>query len=955
MSLPNGLNDLAKLTLLASDESYFSPQFPILNGSPLQPFPDTPSYNIFPQFDIAPARAFLVDRQFTDDTTGFKAIAFRNAETNEVILAFGGTDGANPQDWAANVEHLGWNQWNGDNRTAVFTYLNSLDPATKIHFTGQSLGGALAQYASYEYVRNKTVNFHGNTEFDSTFDKTRVNLTTFNAFGGQLALQRNSPGFDTTVLTGLGASAHFVIDGDLVSRLGGGHVGGPVYQLDYFSTRINPSTGQPYFLDLIEGHRIETGFYANLTPLPTFEEAKLLTPSELSAYYLPMASLQKVSGLFGNILNGKDVSPAESIPRLFAGVAAGLAFGNQSELNTLVQAVLKNQADAGKLSAAQYVALNGIRFGAFRPLATAVYPITIIAAGLVDAAELGLNGIQSAFSAVKQFLGLADTDGPSTPTGNSPHDYFEKMKAFFTFVPDALPANESLPSQQISRLNLDLDVYAQTLLTNSSSTWRTDTLAWLRTKATDVQFKPAEIDQMTVAFYNSLSTIPELDPTEITLLAQERHAFITETASGFANAMADYTQKITNVAFSLGQTISSFADIQLIDQAYAAELGDPRLSSSVRAAVEEARDIVQRAGQAVVIGKGMGPNPFNGMGFNPNDPGTISTATLPEGQLQAYTLALPFEAGTGGQRVQLQLSGTGVSALRVRAGGLELTLQNGLVTLIVPEGQRQLVFGLQIKDDVDVDGGLTLSATLVDAKNDATHNPHQEATLTVDATVEQPIDFNNGQPTLRYDGDATANHPVFTAAANHDVYGYGGNDVLTLSTSSALFNHQLFGGDDDDELSGGAGQDQLFGDAGLDVLFGGAGNDVLDGGTGDDLLNGGVGQDVLSGGLDNDSLRGDSGDDVLVGGKGDDLMFGDDRQLDPTRPIGKDYLDGGAGADWLFGGLGDDVLVGALSPFSMEKNGGVMFMGYHHGGKGLNKEAGPLFLVPTFPMPPKGL
>jgi len=31
-----------------------------------------------------------------------------------------------------------------------------------------------------------------------------------------------------------------------------------------------------------------------------------------------------------------------------------------------------------------------------------------------------------------------------------------------------------------------------------------------------------------------------------------------------------------------------------------------------------------------------------------------------------------------------------------------------------------------------------------------------------------------------------------------------------------------------------------------------------------------------------------------------------------------------------------------------------MSMGYQHGGKGLNKEAGPLFLVPTFPMPPKG-
>lgn len=147
MALPNGLNDLAKLTLLASDESYFSPQFPVLDGSLLQPLLDTPSYNVHPQYDIVPAREFVVDRHFLDNTTGFKAIAFRNVETNEVILAFGGTDGVNFQDWAANVEHLGWNQWagnDGNNRRDVFAYLNSLGPTTKIHFTGQSLGGALA-------------------------------------------------------------------------------------------------------------------------------------------------------------------------------------------------------------------------------------------------------------------------------------------------------------------------------------------------------------------------------------------------------------------------------------------------------------------------------------------------------------------------------------------------------------------------------------------------------------------------------------------------------------------------------------------------------------------------------------------------------------------------------------------------------------------------------------------
>ncbi|MFO0707319.1 MAG: hypothetical protein U0412_10760 [Nitrospira sp.] len=803
MALPTGLNDLAKLTLLASDESYFSSQFPFFNL--LQPLPDTPTYNVSPQYDIVPALSFQQDFDRTDNTTGFKVIAYKNVQTNEVIIAFGGTDGINAQDWASNVEHLGWNQWasdNGRNRTAVFNYLASLDPTTKIHFTGQSLGGALAQYATYEYVQAQQLIA---TQNNTTFDASRITLTTFNALGGQLGLQRNSPGFNATILNGLGASAHFVIDGDLVSRLGGGHVGGPMYQLDYLSTRINPETGQPYFLDAIAGHRIETGFYGNLTPLVTFDEARPLTPTEVSAYYLQMASLQKISGLLGNILNGKDVSPIESIPRMFAGLSAGLAFGDQSELNTLVKAVLKNLADAGTLTPTQYVALNAIRFGAVRPVVGAVYPITVIAAGLVDAAELVLSCLQSAYAAVKQFLGLPETAGPAAPTALPSHTFFEKMKAFFSFIPEVLSANESISSTQLARLNLDLNQYAQVLLDNTSSTWRTDTLAWLRTQATDVDFQPAEIDQLTVAFYNSLSTMPDLTPAELTLLAQERDAFITDTASGFANAMGDFTQKISNVAFNLGQTISSFTDIQLIDQAYAAELSDPRLSSSVKAVIEDAREIVQRAGQTVVIQSGVGGNPFNSQGFNP-DGIPPAMVNLKEGQFRALTINLPFEAAVGGQKLTLstrwalcqyvctadEWCGTGWSEWHVRSDD--------------PRRAKTTCCRVAVKQDECL-STLTVTAQLVDSSG-STHSSDEEAMIALADTGDlvdnagPVINYNNGQSTITYDGDAADNAPTLTTAANHIVHGFG-NDILNLEASSAAFNHQIFGGDGHDELHGG--------------------------------------------------------------------------------------------------------------------------------------------------------
>ena len=974
MALPNGLNNLAKLTLLASDESYFSSQFPVPDGSSLQPLPDTPSYNIFPQYDIVSASAFHKDTQGTVEATGFKFITFRNDATNEVIVAFGGTDGASPQDWAANVEHLGWNQWNNGGRAAVFNYLNVLTnldgtPFTgKIHFTGQSLGGALAQYATYEYVRNKTVQFkpedagQPNPEFDPSFDKSLVTLTTFNALGGQLGLQRNSPGFNQTILNGLGASAHLVIDGDLVSRLGGGHVGGPVYQLDYLSARINPNTSQPYFLNAIDGHRIETGFYANLSPLVTFDEAKLLSPQEVSGYYLPMASLQKMSALLGNILNGKDVSPAESIPRLLAGMSAGLAFGDQGELNTLVKAVLKNFADAGTLTPTQYIALNAIRFGAVRPLAGAVYPITLIAAGLVDAAQLGLSGIQSAYAAVKQFLGLPETAGPSAPTSLPAHTFFEKMKAFFSFIPEVLSSNESISSAQLARLNLDLNQYAQILLDNTSSTWRTDTLAWLRTKGVDAAFQPAEIDQMTVAFYNSLSTTPELAPAELTVLAQERDAFITETASGFANAIADLTQKITNVAFNLGQTISSFADIQLIDQAYAAELSDPRLSSSVRAAVEDAQAIVQHAGQTVVVQQGIGANPFNTPGFNPAV-APVATGTVREDGANMFTAYLPFAAGTGGQAIRLTLNGLGSNTVTVLSNGQELTPQNGTVTVIVPEGQQQIFFALRAPD-VSANTVLSLTAALVTSAGTATHIEQQEATVSL---VDHTINYDDGRPVVTItslvpEPDDDHNYiflepegglgDIALKSGHDQIYansiggfitgGYGHDRIYGGSGSEVILGGSYFlnqeptpipfeAADGDDVIDGQGGDDEIEGDGGHDRLYGGDGIDRLfgDAGTYGSYFSPPGGDDLLDGGAGHDFLWGDYGADILIGGNGDDRLAGDyivhsgkgfpappPFVFDTTRAK-DDFLDGGEGADALYGDGGNDTLVGGAENDSL--------------------------------------
>jgi len=84
----------------------------------------------------------------------------------------------------------------------------------------------------------------------------------------------------------------------------------------------------------------------------------------------------------------------------------------------------------------------------------------------------------------------------------------------------------------------------------------------------------------------------------------------------------------------------------------------------------------------------------------------------------------------------------------------------------------------------------------------------------------------------------------------------------------------IYAGNGNDVAWGGAGDDILFGEGGDDQLIGETGHDTLLGGNGDDKLWGNTGDDYLDGGADNDELDGGDGDDILVGGAGDDILHG---------------------------------------------------------------------------------
>ncbi len=173
--------------------------------------------------------------------------------------------------------------------------------------------------------------------------------------------------------------------------------------------------------------------------------------------------------------------------------------------------------------------------------------------------------------------------------------------------------------------------------------------------------------------------------------------------------------------------------------------------------------------------------------------------------------------------------------------------------------------------------------------------------------------------TLRIDGN-TSDDSITIAGARAglitNLYGYGGNDTITLSIAAT---GNIYGGDGNDVITGNSLADKLYGDAGIDVLSGGGGidnlfggddNDTLYGGTGNDILNGGNGDDVMNGDADNDTLNGDTGNDTLNGDIGTDILNGGDGDDILNGGVGTDTLNGGNGADTLNGGTENDTLKG---------------------------------------------
>lgn len=525
-------------------------------------------------------------------------------------------------------------------------------------------------------------------------------------------------------------------------------------------------------------------------------------------------------------------------------------------------------------------------------------------------------------------------------------------------------AKQAEAATQLAGLQFDRDVFANTLaLPGVGINQALDMIA----RAADAA--GLDVVQIQEVVSSSLITVGETVLGAVgaveSFIADTLVPWIRDTAHGIGNAVRDFLQDVAG-AFDFGRSLD-FNDLNLMAQAYAAELNDPRLSPSIRTAIEEAQQIIQRAGQTVVIQTGMGPNPFNTPGYVP---GGASSATVEEKLGELFRLSLPFAAGTGGQRVSLHLQGPQADQLSVATDdGAEAIGADGTFQLTVPEGTDQVLFTLVASNEVSTDATVTLSATLVDEMGEATHTTQVESVLSLKALVGTSDDryatyvedFSSflledypsegltmgilglyhqtliGGPgrevTLGARGDdkiyGNGGNDGLAAGRGHDtIFGGAGNDVLYGDHYYVELDEPWTGTGPDprgfldgrDYLDGGEGDDRVGGGGSNDRLIGGAGDDVLWGdaytngyvrenpdGTGTPISLTGVlhpGDDVLEGNEGNDTLSGDGGDDTLDGGDGDDLLIGDTQQgLDLLIPMEP-------GDDYLTGGSGNDELQG---------------------------------------------
>jgi Ca2+-binding RTX toxin-like protein len=896
---------------------------------------------------------WVLKDKIVDTTTGFSCLFLYSAEGNEYIVAMTGTNGPDAQDWYNNLNYS-TTQWNSNQETVAGRFeqvlsANENRAAAHITFTGQSLGGALSQFAAYDFV-----------ERNPSLERRNLSIITFNglgAFGGMRTLRAD---FSPERLAGA-ETAHYVVYNDIVSRLGDGNFNAPgnTYLLDF---RALP--GQERALHFVDAHRIESGFYRGFEWGSVSAVARDLGWASFSTAarpydidYLNVSEAQRLAATFGQLFNDGDHSVGESWARLIAGITHGLRTIPVGEIQEATFAFITHLRRAGPQSesliwdAASVIAPLAIKAASSSPPAIQMSAFSLLAGIALDVGEDVAESAGDLRDRIARFLPAGEYDLDLAESIAKERDFAHSMfKALLGF--------KIADGTVLKGLSLEYDVSEALGATFRSATWLRDTLQLFTGYARDAGVSVASV---ATTLAEEIVSLAKGIGTSTSELVREVLGGVTEfigdIGKAIANAHQDFITKIVDTVFDLRRALGFSEGKTLIDELKArlGTMGD----ADVREAIDDAVDTIESAGQTVLLNvDGPGSNPFDVPDFDP-DSAPLPSERVQEGGIKRFTLSLPYGAGDDGQRIAITLGGNAASNVKLLANGEEVVAQDGVYTVVVKEGARELELSVLGQIEITESGTLAVSATLVDAAGQATHQTHVEATIGFVARNDRVFE---GAPGLATDDNNTAlnSYGGFPGSMGVSIDYLGGDDVVWGDVGDDRFlggtgNDRLFGSfrlyfgaNDRDWLSGGPGDDQLLGHEGDDILEGDSGSDLLLGDVGDDFLfggskadyetiftvggldpegdivQGGAGKDLVvgSGGLD--KLSGGNDADLIMGGAGNDEIRGDTEFIathafqiigstfPPMQPLaaGADVLYGNAGSDTLYGEGANDLLYG---------------------------------------------
>lgn len=865
---------------------------------------------------------------FVDADTGFKAVILRNIHNpSEIMVAFAGTEES--KDWYQDLQ-LGWGQWTTAQAAQLRDALSLLvaNGVDSVLFTGHSLGGALAQYATYDFVES-TQSVASNA--------VDVALVTFNGLGGKDALLQNLPAagriYNTGLLDNISAY-HIRTDGDLVSRLGGGHLGGSYYQFDnlYSDEGLKFNAYNGHLLSTIERLYTDFGWGAL---------------QEKSPQYLPIQHLLNLSGNLAVLLNGAEVDDQEAALRLFAGIFGGMALAiNVPDVDSLDFTV---GGDFEKL-------LEGVLSDFIR---------SVLPGSSADALVLAIETVPwefliartgvdkgAAALAVTALLNAVLTDALEvlTDTEQSVLTYFEYLPAALQSQLESLGVKQSLQDMQafvarygvseielvaaalgkLPTLPLSVDPAQEQIQSVSAAPI---ILAEYATATLSLQLAvPAGANGQAVTLVVAQPALVSLAGLGVHALAKAGHyvAFVpagktkfdlTVLSAGDADDLSNQVQILLGLApySELGEwfkqaSVGSVA-VMIADQAFV-----------------DAGDFVGDAANNILFGSGLNDVIYADAGddiIKSNDSDLIyggagddrihndhAVPTNAQGQVLEISFGSAIIHGQQGN--DMITGGWGDDTIYGGPGNDYIgEYYDYAADPVMPGGNDALYGGA---GDDYIGGGSGRDYIDGGDGNDALMGFYTLRPW--DGRVGYTFDAN-WSFAVNMGAVAVKANAVMQEILVPTSFAFHAADVSQLPESflDAGESDTIRGGDGHDLIAGNGGDDFLYGDAGNDAISGFVGDDYIEGGAGHDYLIGdngpgrGYGSDVILGGDGHDAILGQDGDDALYGGAGHDVIYGEGFR-DPGGAeygaAGNDFIDGGAGDDDLLGNAGDDYIIGGI-------------------------------------------